>query len=121
MFFVVKGEFEVLKGTGANRERLGFIGQGGFFGENCIIEVRAHAPQACECNRTWMVWLLRVYADIFHDVHVTCCCCCCCCVCEMMEFVGGQCAVQLLSGLIASDMEQSLVLTSSCVRVCCIA
>ena len=40
MFFVVKGEFEVLKGTGANRERLGFIGQGGFFGENCIIEVR---------------------------------------------------------------------------------
>ena len=46
MFFVVKGEFEVLKGTGANRERLGFIGQGGFFGENCIIEVRAHAPQA---------------------------------------------------------------------------
>ena len=41
MFFVVKGEFEVLKGVGANRERLGFIGQGGFFGENCIIEVRA--------------------------------------------------------------------------------
>ena len=40
MFFVVKGEFEVLKGRGIDCERLGFIGQGGFFGENCIIEVR---------------------------------------------------------------------------------
>jgi CRP-like cAMP-binding protein len=43
MFFVVRGECEVLKGAGANRERLGFIGQGGFFGENCIIEVRSDA------------------------------------------------------------------------------
>ena len=54
MFFVVKGEFEVLKGTGANRERLGFIGQGGFFGENCIIEVRTHRTQRTHCTQAGM-------------------------------------------------------------------
>lgn len=52
MFFVVKGEFEVLKGKGAKRERLGFIGQGGFFGENCIIEVRALIHTRVHCSHT---------------------------------------------------------------------
>jgi hypothetical protein len=52
MFFVVKGELEVLKGTGAKRERLGFIGPGGFFGENCIIEVRALMHTRVHCKHT---------------------------------------------------------------------
>ena len=54
MFFVVKGEVEVLKGFGSKRERLGFIGQGGFFGENTVIESvsRRHGTGAAVRMRT---------------------------------------------------------------------
>ena len=56
MFFVVRGELEVLKGFGVERERLGFVGEGGFFGENCIIEAVTRMKGTGSAMRMRTMW-----------------------------------------------------------------